>query len=436
MTTNTEFEFFLQVDQMIEQDKHIVPYHMQWRGVTKSISGAVLLRQIFYRWKQHGRKPFYKFKEPCAHRLYRSGDSWTEELNISRAEFDFAIRKIGYKKSRNRQEAHECPVEYWTDAARLTYYTINIENLNKKLQALSPSDTLDMFAERPQLLGVDEVAMLPAVAPEVEIIGDEPEPVEPPRKTPPIHKVRFQRYVTHDSSVTKSEKVALDLNVDPKITTEITSKNISTTTTPPEKRVAEVVTQINLLLQQNEGFERRAPHERMTSEYLALICQLHRLRSPEEVLHAVRALAPNPKIGTVLGVLKGRRNGNQYISSCFNNGKCVLWSPAGGDTPPVPQAPEWHRVLSKMEATVNKASFNTWLKGLLPPRSDNGVIAIPVQDDVFKYWLEAHYTARFEQVYQSFRGRRTPVKFVVDEQLYDLAAEAESDAVEVIHTDD
>jgi len=40
---------------------------------------------------------FYKFITPCTHRLYRKGDSWTEELNVDRKTFAKAFDKIGVR---------------------------------------------------------------------------------------------------------------------------------------------------------------------------------------------------------------------------------------------------------------------------------------------------------------------------------------------------
>jgi len=40
---------------------------------------------------------FYKFLEPCGHRLYRAGDSWSEELGFSRKVFNRAFALIGVR---------------------------------------------------------------------------------------------------------------------------------------------------------------------------------------------------------------------------------------------------------------------------------------------------------------------------------------------------
>ena len=40
---------------------------------------------------------FYKFVEPCGHPLYREGDSWAEELGVSRKLFAKAFDIIGVR---------------------------------------------------------------------------------------------------------------------------------------------------------------------------------------------------------------------------------------------------------------------------------------------------------------------------------------------------
>ena len=40
---------------------------------------------------------FYKFVEPCDHPLYREGDSWSEEVGLSRKVFNRAFDVIGVR---------------------------------------------------------------------------------------------------------------------------------------------------------------------------------------------------------------------------------------------------------------------------------------------------------------------------------------------------
>lgn len=79
---------------IIAYDRKMIAYRPEWRPFTGSVKASILLQQIFFRWDKNDRKPFYKFKEPCGHHLYRTGDSWTEELGFTRTEFDTALKKI------------------------------------------------------------------------------------------------------------------------------------------------------------------------------------------------------------------------------------------------------------------------------------------------------------------------------------------------------
>ena len=108
-------------------------YRPQFVKEVGGVTSSILLQQIFYWWHKSDKKPFYKFKQPCGHSLYREGDSWCEELSFSRNEFDTALRNIGIKKMADMnieqvmQQALEerKPVVYWTDAGRVTHYDLH-----------------------------------------------------------------------------------------------------------------------------------------------------------------------------------------------------------------------------------------------------------------------------------------------------------------------
>ena len=70
--------------------------------------------------------------------MYKEGDSWCEELGFSRSEFDSAIKKIG-KKVKKGSKKEGALVFYWTDTDRKTYYDLNIELLELKLNELYPT---------------------------------------------------------------------------------------------------------------------------------------------------------------------------------------------------------------------------------------------------------------------------------------------------------
>jgi hypothetical protein len=92
--------------------------------------------------KTHG-KPFYKFKAPCEHALYKEGDSFTEELGFSVDEFTNAFSKIGTVfKSKTEFEVAEDKFSgkyyacYIDRQKSLTFYYRNHELLDKALYSI------------------------------------------------------------------------------------------------------------------------------------------------------------------------------------------------------------------------------------------------------------------------------------------------------------
>ena len=112
---------------ILAEDNGRVSYRPRFAKALGSITRALLLQQILYRWKNNGRKAFYKFKEPCKHRLYKEGDSWLEELGFSRREFDSALDFIAQKISIMVPKDPAKLVWYWIDADRITHYDLNWE---------------------------------------------------------------------------------------------------------------------------------------------------------------------------------------------------------------------------------------------------------------------------------------------------------------------
>lgn len=131
---------------VLGNDRNLIPYRKELRGLTKNFIATILLTQILYWWEKHDQKPFYKYKLPLAAKqddetdeeynartkYYKQGDSWCEELNITKTEFDTALDCIAHKKDEKKEEDKKNPdnyplrpfIEYYTTRERLTYYTI------------------------------------------------------------------------------------------------------------------------------------------------------------------------------------------------------------------------------------------------------------------------------------------------------------------------
>lgn len=86
-----------------------VPYIKELRQLSGSVTASILMQQLDY-WFEKKPGGFYKFLEPCENNeLYKTGDSWTEELGFSKAEFKTAFEKIGvaYKSKNEFKKAME-----------------------------------------------------------------------------------------------------------------------------------------------------------------------------------------------------------------------------------------------------------------------------------------------------------------------------------------
>lgn len=121
---------------LLAEDKEVISYRKQLNNITHSVLSTILLQQMIFRAKQKDWQPFYKFRAPCKHKLYKPGDSWTEELGFSGAEFDTALKRIGTKVTKGIKKSKvfedvsiNSLIIYWTDASRVTWYQLNVELL-------------------------------------------------------------------------------------------------------------------------------------------------------------------------------------------------------------------------------------------------------------------------------------------------------------------
>lgn len=119
----------------MSEDKETIPYRKKLNKITGKVTATILLQQAMY-WDIKKDGKFFKFIAPCTHDWYKEGDSWLEELGFSRSEFNTAIKKIGYKRGKNKnkiENEEDAYVIYYTDSDRVTYWFINWEKLNYDL---------------------------------------------------------------------------------------------------------------------------------------------------------------------------------------------------------------------------------------------------------------------------------------------------------------
>jgi hypothetical protein len=115
-----------------------ITYRPELNIITGDPLASILLGRIVFWWSHVGRRPFYKFFAPCKHKLYKPGDSWQEELGLSRWQIDSALEKIATKIKQGASRADvfagvTAPnlVLFYTVGSRETYYEVNEPLFNK-----------------------------------------------------------------------------------------------------------------------------------------------------------------------------------------------------------------------------------------------------------------------------------------------------------------
>lgn len=113
----------------VADDRNLITYRPAWNAFTGGVNATILLQQMIFYWQSNGQKPFYKFKQPCSHRLYRTGDSWTEKLGMTPKEFDTALGKLKAKGL----------VSSSIDISRVTQYTLHEDLVKQMFEAVYTS---------------------------------------------------------------------------------------------------------------------------------------------------------------------------------------------------------------------------------------------------------------------------------------------------------
>jgi len=82
--------------------RNTIPYVKELHPIAGSVVGCILMQQLDY-WFERFPDGFYKFLEPVDHEAYKPGESWTEELGITKDEFRTAFDRIGIRYVSKRQ---------------------------------------------------------------------------------------------------------------------------------------------------------------------------------------------------------------------------------------------------------------------------------------------------------------------------------------------
>jgi hypothetical protein len=79
----------------------VIAYSPEVSKKLGSVTAAILVGQLEFWFSKY--KTFWKFLEPNNSENYREGDSWTEELAMSKAEFKTAFSKVGIKYASQKE---------------------------------------------------------------------------------------------------------------------------------------------------------------------------------------------------------------------------------------------------------------------------------------------------------------------------------------------
>lgn len=83
-------------NKILQITRRTIPYVRDLNVFTGSVHGSLIMQQLDYYFEQYP-SGFYKFLKPCAHKDYKTGDSWTEELGMTEDEFITAFKRIGVR---------------------------------------------------------------------------------------------------------------------------------------------------------------------------------------------------------------------------------------------------------------------------------------------------------------------------------------------------
>lgn len=132
-------------NRILHFTRNTIPYVKELHAIAGGVLGCLVMQQLDYWFESHA-EGFYKFLEPSDHPAYKDGDSWTEELGMTRHEFRTAFDKIGIRyKSKTEFDAATDKFQglYYCSfvdrRSNLTYYFRNHEVVDAALDQLLSS---------------------------------------------------------------------------------------------------------------------------------------------------------------------------------------------------------------------------------------------------------------------------------------------------------
>ena len=134
-------------NRILHLTRNTIPYVKELHPIAGGVLGCLVMQQLDY-WFEGHPEGYYKFLMPSDHPAYKIGDSWTEELGMSKDEFRTAFDKIGirYKSKSEFDQAVDkfqgrfyC--SYVDRRSNLTYYFRNHDLVDAALDELLSKPT-------------------------------------------------------------------------------------------------------------------------------------------------------------------------------------------------------------------------------------------------------------------------------------------------------
>jgi hypothetical protein len=131
------------VNYWYNKNSHYVKYHPELKRIFGSQQAAIIFKRLEY-WSSKYSIGFWKFFEPCEkHPQYKKGDSWKEELELSRRVFLKAFSFIGiHYKSKSDYLAQSDPFQgkmyasYYNRKTNRTYFLRDHSKVEQFLTSL------------------------------------------------------------------------------------------------------------------------------------------------------------------------------------------------------------------------------------------------------------------------------------------------------------
>lgn len=150
-------------NRILHITRNTIPYVKELHSLAGGVLGCLVMQQLDY-WFENHPEGFYKFLLPSDHPAYKAGDSWTEELGMSKDEFRTAFDKIGIRyKSKSEFDKTDDKFQglfycsYVDRRSNLTYYFRNHDAVDAALDDLlsnlesKPTKSGAASAGKPQL---------------------------------------------------------------------------------------------------------------------------------------------------------------------------------------------------------------------------------------------------------------------------------------------